>query len=217
MMLEKFEMLTKGAEAVIFHGSFLQIPIIMKQRFPKTYRLPQIDEKIRKQRLRAEARIMTLAWKKQINVPILLGVDSISQTLFIKKIQGDLLFSLLDSISLMELKQIFNKLGFEIALLHENDIIHGDLTVFNVVVEKRQNPCLIDFGLGFISIEVEKKADDLLTFFNTLKAITPKFQELFDDFKNGYLQKSRHGKKIFEQMKKIQSRARYIAREDRIE
>lgn len=216
-MLEKFEMLTKGAEAVIFHGSFLQTPIVMKQRFPKIYRLPQIDEKIRRKRLRAEARIMTLAWKKQINVPVLLGVDSVSQTLFIEKIHGDLLFSLLDSISLMELKLIFNKLGFQIASLHENDIIHGDLTVFNVVVERSQNPCLIDFGLGSVSIEIEKKADDLLTFFNTLKAITPKFQELFDDFKNGYLQKSGQGKKIFEQMKKIQSRARYIAREDRIE
>ncbi|MHA2073549.1 MAG: KEOPS complex kinase/ATPase Bud32 [Candidatus Hodarchaeales archaeon] len=216
-MLEKNEMITKGAEAVIFHGSFLQTPIIMKQRFPKTYRLPQIDKKIRRQRLRAEARIMTLAWKNQINVPALLGVDIFNQILFIEKIHGDLLFSLLDSISFIDLKQIFKNLGFQIALLHENDIIHGDLTVFNVVVERSKNPCVIDFGLGFISIEVEKKADDLLTFFNTLKAITPKFQELFDDFKRGYLQKSGEGRKTFEHMKKIQSRARYIAREDRIE
>jgi N6-L-threonylcarbamoyladenine synthase/protein kinase Bud32 len=189
----------------------------MKQRFPKTYRLPQIDKKIRRQRLRAEARIMTLAWKNQINVPALLGVDIFNQILFIEKIHGDLLFSLLDSISFIDLKQIFKNLGFQIALLHENDIIHGDLTVFNVVVERNKNPCVIDFGLGFISIEVEKKADDLLTFFNTLKAITPKFQELFDDFKRGYLQKSGEGRKTFEHMKKIQSRARYIAREDRIE
>ncbi|MFX0084526.1 MAG: KEOPS complex kinase/ATPase Bud32 [Candidatus Hodarchaeota archaeon] len=217
MILEQGELIAKGAEAIIYEGSFLDIPIILKQRIKKNYRLPKIDEEIRKQRLRAEARVMILAWKKCVNVPVLLGIDVINQTLIIEKIQGDLLFSLLESIPYSELREIFQSLGKQVAVLHKNDIIHGDLTVFNIIVNQEKKAWLIDFGLGNISLEIEKQADDLLSFFNTLKAITPKFKELFNDFKNGYVQIYEQGKKIFEHVKKIQSRARYIAREDRIE
>ncbi len=217
MILEQGELIAKGAEAIIYEGSFLDIPIILKHRIKKTYRLPKIDKEIRKQRLRAEARVMILAWKNRVNVPVLLGIDVINQTLIIEKIQGDLLFSLMDSSSYSELREIFQSLGKQVALLHKNDIIHGDLTVFNIIVNQERKAWLIDFGLGNISSEIEKRADDLLSFFNTLKAITPNFKELFDDFKIGYTQIYEQGKKIFEHVKKIQSRARYIAREDRIE
>jgi Kae1-associated kinase Bud32 len=217
MILKQGELVAKGAEAIIYEGSFINSPIILKQRIKKNYRLPEIDEEIRKRRLRAEARIMTLAWKNNVNVPVLLGIDIKNQTLIIERIQGDLLFSLLNSIPYSDLKEIFQNLGRQVFLLHKNDIIHGDLTVFNIIIDQQRKAWLIDFGLGNISIEIEKKADDLLSFFNTLKAITPNFQELFDDFKNSYVQIYAQGKKIFEQVKKIQSRARYIAREDRIE
>ena len=217
MIFEQHEVIAKGAEAIIYNGSFLNTSIILKQRLKKIYRLPEIDTEIRKRRLRAEVRVMTFAWKNRINVPILFGIDGHNQTLIIEKIQGDLLYSLLNINNNHYLEQIFKNLGEQVALLHENDIIHGDLTVFNVIVNQQIKPWLIDFGLGYISIETERRADDLLTFYNTLKAITPSFEGLFENFKIGYLEKNVEGKKIFEQVKKIQSRARYIAREDRLE
>lgn len=217
MILEQGEFVAKGAEAIIYQGSFLSIPIILKQRIKKTYRLPEIDEEIRKRRLRAEAKVMTLAWKNNVNVPVLLGIDINDQTLIIEEIQGSLLFSLLNLIPYNDLREIFRNIGKQVALLHKNDIIHGDLTVFNIIVNQQREAWLIDFGLGNISKEVETKADDLLSFYNTLKAITPNFQELFNDFKVGYTHIYEQSKKIFDQVKKIQSRARYVAREDRIE
>lgn len=217
MIFEQHEVIAKGAEAIIYNGSFLNTSIILKQRLEKIYRLPEIDTEIRKRRIRAEVRVMTLAWKNRINVPVLFGIDSHNQTLIIEKIQGDLLYSLLNINNNYNLKQIFKNLGEQVALLHENDIIHGDLTAFNVIVNSKIKPWLIDFGLGYISIETERRADDLLTFYNTLKAITPSFEKLFENFKIGYLKKNVKGKKIFERVKKIQSRARYIAREDRLE
>jgi Kae1-associated kinase Bud32 len=217
MIFEQHEVIAKGAEAIIYNGSFLNTSIILKQRLKKIYRLPEIDTEIRKRRLRAEVRVMTFAWKNRINVPILFGIDGHNQTLIIEKIQGDLLYSLLNINNNHYLEQIFKNLGEQVALLHENDIIHGDLTVFNVIVNQQIKPWLIDFGLGYISIETERRADDLLTFYNTLKAITPSSEGLFENFKIGYLEKHVEGKKIFEQVKKIQSRARYIAREDRLE
>ncbi|MFX0122257.1 MAG: KEOPS complex kinase/ATPase Bud32 [Candidatus Hodarchaeota archaeon] len=211
------DILAKGAEAVIYRGSFLQTPIILKHRLPKAYRLPQIDQTIRLQRLRAEARILAEAWKIGVRVPVLLGIDLSNYTLLIEEIQGEILFSTMKSIPFKILKSIFEGIGHQVGLLHENDIIHGDLTVFNVIIRMESSPWLIDFGLGQISNEIERKADDLLTFFSTLKAISPDYQALFELFQLGYVRVYKKGRKTFEHMKKIQSRARYIAREARLE
>ncbi|MFX1286156.1 MAG: KEOPS complex kinase/ATPase Bud32 [Promethearchaeota archaeon] len=216
-MIKQDKILAKGAEAIIYRGSFLQTPIVLKHRLPKIYRLPQIDNAIRLQRLRAEARIMVSAWKIGARVPVLLGIDFGNRTLLIEEIQGEILFFLMNTAPLIELKSIFKAIGQQVGLLHKNDITHGDLTVFNIVINKHNEPWLIDFGLSHVSMEIEKKADDLLTFYSTLKAISSDFQNLFDLFKLGYIEISKKGRKTFEHMKKIQSRARYIARENRLE
>ncbi len=216
-MLKQDNLLAKGAEASIFCGSFLEKPIVLKHRLPKSYRLPKIDQTIRSQRLRAEARIMTMAWRSRVRVPVLLGIDFDKQTLLIEKIPGNILFSLMSPKYVTELKLIFEDIGKQVGLLHKNDIIHGDLTVFNIIIINNKTSWLIDFGLGQISMEIEKKADDLLTFYSTLKAISSDHQALFKKFQLGYLQLYEKGKNTFEHMKKIQSRARYIARKDRLE
>lgn len=215
-MIIKKEVLSKGAEAIVYRGSFLEFHIILKHRLPKAYRLLQIDKMIRLRRLRAEARILITAWKNRIQVPVLLGIDFDNQILMIEEIQGDILFSRMKKAPQTKLIEIFESVGHQVGLLHENDIIHGDLTVFNIIINKENVPWLIDFGLGQISVELEKKAEDLLTFYSTLKAITSDFQSLLDGFQLGYLRVYKEGRKTFEHMKKIQSRARYIAREDRI-
>lgn len=217
MKIVQKEILAKGAEAVIYRGLYLQTRIILKCRLPKTYRLPQIDQAIRTQRLRAESRIMAGAWKIGARVPVLFGIDSGNYTLLIEEIRGEILFSLMNVINLTMLKSIFEGVGQQVGLLHENDIIHGDLTVFNIIIGMENSPWLIDFGLGQISNEIEKKADDLLTFYSTLKAISSDYQALIDVFQLGYFRVYKKGRKTFEHMKKIQSRARYIAREDRLE
>lgn len=216
MMPIQMEKLAKGAEATVFKGFFLQASSVMKQRYPKTYRLPKIDQMIRFQRLRAEARILVKAWKLGVKVPTLLGIDVGKQTLMIEEIPGKLLFSLLNSNTLDSLKPVFKKIGKQVAILHRNNIIHGDLTVFNIIVVTNEGPWLIDFGLSQVSVEIEKKADDLFTFSSTLKAISVNYEIFFEEFQKGYLVINKKGNKAFEHMKKIQSRARYIAREDRI-
>ena len=216
MNLTKNEDLTKGAEAIISRGTFLELPIIIKHRVPKLYRHSKIDSIIRLHRIRAEAKVMTLAWKIGVNVPSLIGIDIQNYSLFIELIQGELLYEVLETTPMKELSLIFSKLGDQIGVLHTNDIIHGDLTVFNVILKVQKKPCIIDFGLSKISADIEAKADDLLTFYSTLKAIHLEFQNLFESFLQGYLNVYSEGKKTYQQMKKIQSRARYIAREERL-
>jgi Kae1-associated kinase Bud32 len=189
----------------------------LKHRLPKPYRLPEIDQTIRFHRLRVEARLLAEAWKTGVRVPVLYGIDSENSTLLIEEIQGEILFSLINSTDISILKSIFERIGEQVGLLHETNIIHGDLTVFNIIIKKKNSPWIIDFGLGQISNELEKKAHDLLTFYSTLKAISPNYEVLFDKFQLGYIKVCKQGRKAFEHMKKIQSRARYIAREERLE
>ncbi|WP_455463547.1 KEOPS complex kinase/ATPase Bud32 [Candidatus Hodarchaeum mangrovi] len=209
--------IAKGAEAIIFSGKYLDYSVIIKHRLPKKYRIPEIDNIIRMQRLRAEARITAFAWKIGGQVPTIFALDPFKNLLIMEKIDGKLLFKSL-SFEDQTLKQnLFYKTGNQIGLLHQNEIIHGDLTVFNVIITPSEKTFIIDFGLAQISNEVEKKAEDLLTFRNTLKAISKDYKKLFQSFRKGYLDIYREGKNALEHMKKIESRARYIAREERYE
>ena len=59
------KLIARGAEAKII----LSNNLIIKDRIKKSYRIPELDEKIRKLRTRAEAKLLNKA-SKIINVPV---------------------------------------------------------------------------------------------------------------------------------------------------
>ena len=62
--------IAQGAEAAIYKGKH-----ILKDRFRKTYRLPVIDERLRKQRTRREAKILEKLAELGFPAPRLLSSD----------------------------------------------------------------------------------------------------------------------------------------------
>lgn len=54
--LLKAELLTQGAEARLYRAEFLGRPTIVKERFPKCYRHPILDEKLTHRRTVQEVR-----------------------------------------------------------------------------------------------------------------------------------------------------------------
>jgi len=46
------EILRQGAEAIVYTGTFLGRPCIIKERFSKTYRHPKLDAAINTKRIR---------------------------------------------------------------------------------------------------------------------------------------------------------------------
>lgn len=54
--LGKAELLKQGAEARVYRAHFLGKPTIVKQRFPKRYRHPTLDEKLTHRRTTQEVR-----------------------------------------------------------------------------------------------------------------------------------------------------------------
>jgi Kae1-associated kinase Bud32 len=204
----KQNLIAQGAEAKIY----LEKNTISKKRIPKSYRHPQLDHQIRKSRTRHEAKILTKAKEAKVNVPTVLntnqkGEPSDKFNLIIEYIEGDKLAETLNSYPEKKQKEIMKKLGHQTALIHKNNIIHGDLTTSNTML-KRNEVYLIDFGLGFISTKIEDKAVDLHLIKQALETKHwQNWQGLFKEFLTGY--KYTDAKKVIDRLEVVEKRGRY--------
>jgi len=200
-MAEKI--LQHGAEALII----LDEDKVIKRRIKKSYRLPQIDEEIRKLRTRSEAKLLLKA-SRLVSVPEIKNVDEESKEISIEFLEGKKLSEYLDSFSREDQKKICKMMGKNIAKLHDSDIIHGDLTTSNMIL-KDEKVFFIDFGLGFSSHKIEDKAVDLHLLRQALEARHFRnWETLFTEVKRGY-SSSKNSSLVLEQFKKVEARGRY--------
>lgn len=150
--------ISQGAEAVLFQEN----TFIIKERRRKEYRVPELDDLLRKQRTRREAKIMEKLSSLKIPCPGLLTMDDKQMRIRMKKIEGSTLSDVLESVPY---QQIFKTIGKYIARMHDNNIIHGDLTTSNIMLTQAKDPenriVFVDFGLSFVSTKIEDKAVDL--------------------------------------------------------
>jgi TP53 regulating kinase-like protein len=210
------KIIAQGAEAIIT----LDKDIITKNRIPKSYRLKELDEKIRRKRTEKETKILKKAKLFGINVPNVLheftAQNQVTKEyslhdpykIIIEYIDGDKLSDKLNSYPEEKQFMTMKTLGQEVSKLHQNDIIHGDLTTSNTIL-KEDKVFIIDFGLGFISKRIEDKAVDLHLIKQALEAKHfQNFEKLFENFKEGY-GNNPESKKVFEQLKKVEGRGRY--------
>lgn len=128
----KPEIIQQGAEAVLIKRGEL----VLKRREKKGYRLQELDEKIRKLRTRGEARLLEKAGKV-VPVPKVLKVDEKSKEIDMYFVEGKKLSECLDE--LKNWKEVCVKIGKNIALLHDADIIHGDLTTSNMIWQEEKS------------------------------------------------------------------------------
>lgn len=106
------------------------------------------------------------------------------------------------------------KLGKNIGILHENNIIHGDLTTSNILVttnDYKSELCFIDFGLSYISSSIEAKGVDIHVLFQTLESTHSKICEKFIYyFVQSYKKYCKSAEKILKRVKEIKKRGRYM-------
>ncbi|OGJ12120.1 Kae1-associated kinase Bud32 [Candidatus Pacearchaeota archaeon RBG_16_35_8] len=196
------KVLQQGAEAIIY----LDKDKVIKDRIKKSYRISELDDKIRKQRTKSETKLLEKASNIINSVTPLKTNEKFS--IEMPFIEGKKLSEHLDNFEFGEQKKICRKIGESVAKLHNNNIIHSDLTTSNMIL-KKDKIFFIDFGLGFISQKIEDKAVDIHLFKEALEAKHfGHWQDLFKEFLNGYSAYPEH-KKILEQVKKVESRGRY--------
>ena len=86
-----------GAEATITESDFLGMDAVVKQRPPKTYRLPELDHHIRSSRTRNEARIMHEARAAGVRTPCIYDIDLKECSITMERMDGRMVKDVLDS------------------------------------------------------------------------------------------------------------------------
>lgn len=222
----KSNIIAQGAEAILIRENNK----LIKRRIPKSYRLPALDEKLRKQRTRKEAKLLEKA-SKLIPVPNVLKSSDKTMEILMPFIEGKKLSDSLDS--LKNASAVCIQIGENMAKLHDADIIHGDLTTSNMILVENQNTSqqnipkspspahqpspinnsplvfFIDFGLGFESQKIEDKAVDIHLIKQALEAKHFKnYESFFSSVLEGYKLSKNH-LAVLNRLKKVEARGRY--------
>lgn len=202
------KIIAQGAEAVLI----LEDGKLIKRRTKKGYRIPVLDEKLRKQRTKRESKLLEKA-SKLINVPKIIRVSDKEKEIDMEFIEGKKLSEHLDN--LRNAEEVCRQIGESIAKLHDADIIHGDLTTSNMICDStslhtlRPKVYFIDFGLGYESSKVEDKAVDLHLIKQALEAKHfLHFESFFKAILKGY-EISKNHIAVVNRLKAVEKRGRY--------
>jgi N6-L-threonylcarbamoyladenine synthase/protein kinase Bud32 len=203
------DMLEKGAEANIYPGEWMGHEVLMKERISKSYRIEEIDHRLRKRRTKGEAKLLHMAKTCGVTTPLLYDIDKDNKTITMEFIKGKPVKDVFNESNLSKIKPICKKIGEKVARLHGCGIIHGDLTSSNLLL-KDDEIVFIDFGLGKISNLVEDKGTDLLVFKKALTGIHYNIAEdCFQSILEGYSGADDY-RGILEKIGEIEVRRRYI-------
>ncbi len=201
-------MLEKGAEANIYPGEWMGRDVLLKERVSKSYRIEEIDHRLRKRRTKGEAKLLHLAKTCGVTTPLVYDIDKENKTITMEYIQGKPVKDVFNGSNLSRIKSICEKVGEKVARLHNCGIIHGDLTSSNLLLEDGEI-VFIDFGLGKISDLVEDKGTDLLVFKKALTGIHYDIAEdCFQSILEGYRDADDY-QEILEKIGEIEVRRRY--------
>lgn len=202
------EIIGRGAEAILYKEKVYGEPALVKDRIKKGYRIKELDIKLRKQRTKREADLLSEARRIGVKTPAVLKTKETK--LFLELIEGRLVRELIPELDRKELGKLMKTLGKKVGKLHVNDIVHGDLTTSNMI-KKEDGLYFIDFGLGFVSSSVEDKAVDLHVLKEALKSRHNEvWKTCFSAFKKGYKKvDEKEAKEVLKRLKVVEKRGRY--------
>lgn len=201
------DLIAKGAESNIVKSSYLSRDAVLKNRISKNYRIPEIDNKIRKARTKLEAKLLSDVKKAGVVTPILYDVNLHDKTILMEEIKGDLVKDIIN-------EDLAYEIGENIAKFHNLNIIHGDITSSNMMVNDKNQLVFIDFGLGRYSDLFEDKAVDLLVLKKSLQSIDYNtaikiFDKVLEGYADEYKDDSLNREQIIKKINEIESRGRY--------
>lgn len=149
----------RGAEAELRRTEFLGRPAVSKGRIPKTYRLPDLDDALRRSRIRTEVRLMVEARAAGVSVPILYDIDVANATIIMEFIEGPTAKEVLNGGG-ARARETARMIGQVVGHLHRAGIVHGDLTTSNMILRDGRI-VMIDFSLGAKDSGREARGVDL--------------------------------------------------------
>lgn len=207
-MYPRYELIYRGAEAELWKSDYLDLPAVEKHRVAKTYRIKEIDDRIRRERIVLETNMLVAA-KGVVKTPHVYDVDMVKKSILMEFIDGKKIKDLF--LHGRPTNAVSRKIGENIANLHAKNIVHGDLTTSNMIL-KDKDIYFIDFGLAMKSDKTEDKAMDLVVFKKMLKSTHYRqFGEIWAAFLGGYSKYKKAGE-VIKKIAEIEKRARYVER-----
>lgn len=185
----------RGAEAVVLIGD----DVTVKTRIPKSYRIRELDERLRYERTRAEAKALSDARRMGIPTPIVYDVGRFA--LAMETISGTPLKDAIDV-------HLSREAGILVGRLHSGGIIHGDLTTSNMLVAG-ERIYVIDFGLSFRDETLESRGVDVHVFYQTLVSSHRDHERLMEAFAQGYRSAFGGADAVLGRVREIEYRGRY--------
>nr|XP_020471467.1 TP53-regulating kinase [Monopterus albus] len=218
--LSKAELIKQGAEARVYRSEFLGKSAIVKERFPKRYRHPVLDERLTHRRTVQEVRAILRCRRAGISTPVVYFVDYTSHCIFLEEIMGSLTvrdhiasIQQSDSCKEQELEHLAECVGHILAKMHDEDVIHGDLTTSNMLLrhgleDGESSLVLIDFGLSYISALPEDKGVDLYVLEKAFLSTHPNTETLFDKLLKSYRASSKKSSAVIKKLDEVRLRGR---------
>jgi TP53 regulating kinase-like protein len=209
------KLLAKGAEAdLILDDDWNGRKVLIKRRGVKNYRHQDIDRELRKLRTVHEASILHRAKEAGVPTPLIYLVDPVNSEIVMEYVDGVKVRDLVSHLSEEECRSLFKLIGRMAGYLHLAGIIHGDLTTSNMI-KIHDRVVFIDFGLGEISSESEKRGVDLNLMRRMLSSTHYEVQELLQGaFDEGYRDAmGLEAESVFQRVEDIKRRGRYVEKE----
>jgi TP53 regulating kinase-like protein len=175
--------------------------LVYKRRIEKRYRVKELDTRLRKERTKSEAKLISEARRKGVPTPVIFDVNE--YVLVMEKIEGELAREVIT-------EPLSERIGEFVGILHKSGIIHGDLTTSNIIVGDRIY--LIDFGLAFIESNTEARGVDVHVFFQSLQGTHEAYERLKKAFTIGYKRTFPQATQVLKRAAEIERRGRYAER-----
>lgn len=158
--------------------------------------------------------------KAGIPAPVVYFVDYTSHCIFLEEIIGsstvrDHIMSAQqsDSCKELELERLAERMGHILAKMHDEDVIHGDLTTSNMLLRcslenGESDLVLIDFGLSYISALPEDKGVDLYVLEKAFLSTHPNTETLFEKLLKSYTAASKKSSAVIKKLDEVRLRGR---------
>lgn len=155
-----------------------------------------------------------------ISAPVVYFVDYTSHCIFLEEIVGsstvrDHIASnqRSDSCKKPELERLADRVGQILAKMHDEDVIHGDLTTSNMLLrcgleDGEFDLFLIDFGLSYISALPEDKGVDLYVLEKAFLSTHPNTEALFERLLKSYAAASSKSSAVIKKLDEVRLRGR---------
>uniref|UniRef100_A0A336KB71 non-specific serine/threonine protein kinase n=1 Tax=Culicoides sonorensis TaxID=179676 RepID=A0A336KB71_CULSO len=220
----ELKLLQQGAEGRLFIGQYKGQKCLIKERFVKAYRHPELDTHLTKTRIKAEQKAAERCAKAGVLTPKIFEADLKERKIYMEYLETSITAKEYINRFLTEsqdpdgklMDRLTSMIGSAVGKMHSNNIIHGDLTTSNILIKpeidgsfEEYELVMIDFGLSQYSTTTEDKGVDLYVLERALLSTHSKLEELFPKILEAYCKENEKGcKEVVAKLDEVRLRGR---------